>query len=469
MLGQTYRGVLWHRLFPVLTTVTLLGGCASYQAKPLLEQDLLINDLDILTTQVNKSLDAEKGSHKINPSDGLDLTEVAILAVLANPDLKAKRAQLEVAGAQAFSAGLLPDPQLSTSIDHPTGNTAGLVNARGLGLGYDITPLITRQARINAEQGAHTKVQLELLWQEWQVIQQARSLAVRLQLENLRLSLLQKMRSLYQNRYQHSEKGLMEGNVTLDVNGTDLTALIDSLSQITQLEQQHNQTRHDLNHILGLKSGAVITLTKLPAEPVFDQATIETQLRKLPEIRPDLLALKAGYQAQEERVRAAILAQFPSFSIGISRARDTGNIYTSGFNIGLNLPLFNGNRGAITIERATRRQLFEEYQARLAQTQTDVDRLLELQNIIEQQRVNLQAYLPRLKALVERARRAYRQGDIDALTFLNMESTWVSKRLEQISLQQTQWENRIALQTLLALPDIKSSPTDLPAFQKEQP
>lgn len=452
-----------------LTTLTLLGGCASYHPKPLPEQVTLVKNLDILATKANKILGPGTGTHIVNPADGLDLTEVAILAVLGNPDLKARRTQLEVAGAQAFAVGLLPDPQLSTSLDHPTGDSTGYVNAWGLSFGYDIIPLITRQARINAEQGTHTKVRLELLWQEWQVIQQARSLAVRLQLENVRLSLLHKMRSLYQNRYLHSEKGLAEGNVTLDVNGTDLTALIDSFSQIMQLEQQHNQTRHDLNHILGLAPGAIISLAELPVEPTLDRASIQAQLRKLPEIRPDLLALKAGYQAQEERVRAAILAQFPSFSIGITRARDTSNVYTSGFNIGLNLPLFSGNRGAIAIERATRKQLSQEYQARLAQTQVDVSRLLELQRLIEEQRGNLQTYLPRLKALVERARRAYRHGDIDALTFLNMESTWVNKHLEQISLQQTQWESRIALQTLLALPDARFTPANSPVIRDDQP
>lgn len=463
------RGVPCFRPLLVLTSLTLFAGCTTYQPRPLAEQTPLVKSLDILTTKVNQSLGREAGVHEVNLADGLDLTEVAILAVLGNPDLKARRAQLEVAGAQAFAAGLLPDPQLTASLDHPTGNVPDLVNAGGLGLGYDIIPLITRQARINAEQGAKTKVRLELLWQEWQVIQQARSLAVRYQLEQQKLSLLHKMRSLYQDRYQHSKQGLTEGNITLDVNGTDLTALIDSFSQISQLEQQHNQTQHDFTHLLGLKPDAVILLANLPAEPHLDQTTMQLQLRKLPNIRPDLLALKAGYQAQEERVRAAILAQFPSFSIGITRARDTSNIYTSGFSIGLNLPLFSGNRGAIAIERATRQQLFQEYQARLAQTQIDVSRLLELQTLIEAQRGNLQTYLPRLKALVERARKAYRRGDIAALTFLNMESTWVNKHLEQISLQQTQWENRIALQTLLALQEGKPNSNISPVTPENQP
>jgi outer membrane protein TolC len=175
-------------------------------------------------------------------------------------------------------------------------------------------------------------------------------------------------------------------------------------------------------------------------------------LETLPQRRPDLLALQAGYQSQEAKVRAAILSQFPSFSIGITRARDTGSVYTTGFNIGLNLPFFSGNRGAIAIERATRAQLRQAYQARIDEAAANVDKLIRLQGIVAAQQEQLNKYLPTLKNLVERGRSAYRKGDIDALTFLNMESTWIGKRLEQISLDQTQRNNRIALQTLLAWP-----------------
>jgi len=445
-----------------IVALALLAGCAAYQAQPLTNHAVLADSLDVPVSDANKRLEQSNAAHEIDPADGLDLTEVAILAVLGNPDLRATRARLELANAQAFAAGLLPDPQLSASLDKPTGDTTGLVDAWGIGLGFDIIPLITRQARIGAGQGAQQKVHLDILWQEWQVIQQARSLAVRYTLENQRIELLQNMRRLYQERYRQSARGLAEGNVTFDANGADLTALIDSFSQIAQLEQQHNQTRHDLDLLLGLRADVELPLAQPGAGTPLQRASIQARLDELPQLRPDLLALKAGYQAQEDRVRAAILAQFPSVSIGITRARDTGGVYTSGFSIGLNLPLFSGNRGAIAIERATRAQLALEYQARLAQTQADVGRLLALQDIIEAQRANLQTYLPRLTQLVERARAAYSRGDIDALAFLNLESTWVNKRLEQITLQQTRWETRIALQTLLALADAEPIDTTPP-------
>ncbi len=400
-------------------------------------------------------------SHAVDPGDGLDLVEVAVLAVLNNPALKARRSQLGVAGAQVFSAGLLPDPQISAGLDKPTGNTAGLVNGWLLDVGYDLVPLITRQARVDASHRNREEVRLDLLWQEWQTIQRARSLAVQLDLEEQRLSLLRSMQNLYKRRYQRSEQALKEGDITLDVNGTDLTALLDVLSQIGQLELTHNKTRHSLNLLLGLKPQVEITLSALPPPPPLDTVSTRTRVDELARIRPDLLALRAGYSAQEARVRSAVLAQFPSIGIGFNRARDTGDVVTNGISISLNLPLFSGNRGQIAVERATRNRLREEYRLRLAQTRVEVDELLQRQTLLTRQQADLSAYLPRLKVLVGRARKAYRHGDIDALTFLNMESTWANKRLEQIDLEQYAWENRIALEALLALPDQPGAPEQL--------
>jgi len=345
----------------VATILASLSACTNYQARPLPEQSPLAMDLDTLTVAAG-TLDPglrsdHDAAHGFDPADGLDLAEIGMLAVINNPDLKARRTRLAVAEAQAFSAGLLPDPQIGAGLDKPIGNTSGLVNAWSLGLSYDIIPLITRPARVDAALRGQDQVRLDLLWQEWQVIQQAGSLAVSLQLQQERLRLLRRMRHLYQQRYQRSTAALKAGDITLDVNGTDLTALLDTLSQVNQLEQVHNQTRHDFNLLLGLAPQVVVPLAPLPEQIPLDPKTVQARLLELPAVRPDLLALKAGYQSQESQVRAAILAQFPSLGVGINRASDTSNVDTIGPSITLTLPIFSGNRGNIAIQRATRAQL----------------------------------------------------------------------------------------------------------------
>ena len=59
-------------------------------------------------------------------------------------------------------------------------------------------------------------------------------------------------------------------------------------------------------------------------------------------------------------MRAAVLAQFPRVNIGFSQLRDTTNVVTSGFGVTIDLPVFDRNQGHIAIERATRKQLFDE-------------------------------------------------------------------------------------------------------------
>jgi outer membrane protein, heavy metal efflux system len=439
---------------PLLAAVfyLLVVGCVAYHPVPLRQSIDLAPDVNRLS---NRGTVPDR-----RPDNGLNLTDVAIIAVRHNPALKARRKQLGIKKAELFEAGLLPDPQLSANLDYPTGNVPATVNAFGVGLNYDIIPLVNRGARVESARQAEQQVRLELLWQEWQVSQRSRSLAVQLAGERRQIALLQEMKTLYQRRYRHSREAVTRGDLTLAVAGTDLTALLDTLSQINQLEQSNNTTRHELNLLMGLAADTPLEI-RLPPDTVLPETqALHQDLQTLPQRRPDLLALQAGYASQEAKVRAAVLSQFPSLSIGITRARDTSSVYTTGFNIGLDLPLFSGSRGAIAIEQATREQLREEYQARLDQAAVDVDKLIRLQGIVAAQQELLQEYLPTLKELVDRGREAYRNGDIDALTFLNMENTWINKRLEQISLDQTQRNNLIALQTLLALPGVGNPGSD---------
>lgn len=438
-------------MFLTIGLLSQLTACTRYHEQPLSDQTGQYPNLDALSQEITARQGKAMGD-QIDLSDGLNLSEITILSLFGNQDLRVQRAGLKIIQAQVFSAGLLPDPQLALNLDRPTGNSLGLVTALGAGLAYDLMPLITRQARLSAGKKTEQATQLNLLWHEWQIIQQAKTLAVRYRLEQEKLRLLGEIQTRYQMRFQRSVKNVREGNVTLGTNGADLAALMDSLSQIYQLKQAHNQTGYALRQLLGLQPNTKIVISKLPELVSYEGATIQDKLRHLSEVRPDLLALKAGYQAQESRVRAAILAQFPALTLGLSKARDTGAVHTTGINIGLSLPLLSGNRGPIAIERATRQQLALEYQSRLAQATAEVEKLRDLQKISDHHQDSLSDYLPKLHALVSRGRKAFDRGDMDALSFLNMESTFINKRLEQIDNKQNLWEIKIALQSLLALP-----------------
>src|SRR5258708_38868166 len=80
-----------------------LAACASYQSLPL-------------ATHVHlKHKRAELDHSGVRIDQPLSVYDVAVLAVLNNPDLLAARAQRGVARAQVLEAGLLPNPSISAS------------------------------------------------------------------------------------------------------------------------------------------------------------------------------------------------------------------------------------------------------------------------------------------------------------------------------------------------------------------
>jgi outer membrane protein TolC len=425
-----------------------LAGCATYREQPLGTRSTLPDRIPDLTIEARQMPLPELAAHRFDPSDGLDSTEVAMLAVVNNPDLKTARAAAGIAHAQAFAAGLLPDPQLSLAADVPDAGQAATATAYNLGLTYDVIALLTQAPRRAAARLEAGKTDLNLLWLEWQVVAQARQLFVRLTQEAQLMEVLEQNRTLFADRYRRTETALERGLLTLDAVTPHLTALQDVSRQVNDLERLVSQNRHDLNALLGLAPEVAVPLVG-PAElPELDEAGIEKLLPDLPRRRPDLIALQRGYAAEEMRYRAAVLAQFPSLGIGFTRARDTSDVHTTGLGITLSLPIFSGNRGPIAVERATRQQLHAEYQQRLNAADSGIHRILAEQRINRWQLLDVDQGLADLSRAAAKTDAAFKAHDIDALAFASLQAALLAKKIERINLEQAILEQRVALQTL---------------------
>ena len=115
-------GAARQRVLAACAALISLYGCASYRAAPLDG-----NDVQIVLASPDRAVLAAAARDLRHPylaPVALDFTKpltpagVAVLAVLANPGLRALRAREQVAQAQVFAAGLLPDPTLSLTVDH---------------------------------------------------------------------------------------------------------------------------------------------------------------------------------------------------------------------------------------------------------------------------------------------------------------------------------------------------------------
>ena len=434
----------------MLIALAGLSGCAHYQPKPLVTRPDLLNRVPHLVIQPQKMPLPELAAHAFNPDDGLDMTEVAILAVVNNAELKAARDERGLARAQLLAAGILPNPQFTWGLDFPlNSDPGGVMTAFNLGINYDLQALITRNAAMDAAQAHSLKIDLTVLWQEWQVVQQARLLFIESRIEEKMRPILQSYQAFFADQYQKSQKALKQGNLTLETASADLIAWQEASSRLNDLERQISKTRHDLKALLGLAPTVRLNLTGKMDLFVPDPSQIETLLSQLPQRRPDLLALQAGYASQEQRFRQAILAQFPALNIGLTHARDTTGIYTAGFGIAITLPIFNRNQGHIAIEQATRQRLYDEYQARVNEAYSQVNRLLAQWKLSKKQYEAARAILPDLEVSAKRAQKALEAGNLGGPAYTRFVTAFLNKRLEAITLEQTLLEQRIALQTLL--------------------
>lgn len=431
----------------------LLAGCATYRPLPLNDHPPPSRLADI-TVPASTMPVPQLRAHRFDPSDGLDVTEVAMLAVANNPDLRSQRDDAHVAQAQAFAAGLLPDPQVAYEHSRPTSHQPDLIGAFNGSLSFHLGDLLTRPARVASAKANKREVHLTLLWSEWQTIAKARTLFDTILTQRALLARMQTERDALAPIDTHVQRALQAGDLTYDNASAGLNAMADVSSKLADAQRQLAQSEHDLHDLLGLDATVPLNLVGAPYAVDPDSAQADHAIAEMTQRRPDLLALQAGYQSQEEKLRAAVLAQFPAITVGLTRARDTSDIYTSGFSIGMSLPLFDGNRGNIAIERATRQKLHDEYAARVLAARNNIDRLLTMLRSYDAQRAQLEAHAVRLARARDAAQRAFAQGLLDWPTYLAIRASSLAADTDLLTLQQNHDQQAIALDALTgAWPD----------------
>jgi outer membrane protein TolC len=377
----------------------------------------------------------------------LTLDDITLLALRNNPDLVAVRQQRGVAQAQVLAAGILPNPVASGSYGFLLGGP-GTTAAVTAGVSQDLKSLVTLSSSRAAARHAARDIDAQLLWQEWQTIAKVRLLAADLMEGEKLHRLIEENTAQLQDLLSRNRDALTQGDTTLTALVPDLSAQASARKQQDDLERLQSTRRRDLNVLLGLAPLVVLPLSETLDVPPVDTEMIERQLANLADRRPDLIALQLGYQSQEDKVRGAILAQFPLLSLGVTGGHDNSDIRTFGPQITLELPLFNRNQGNIALARATRNQLHAEFSARLANSRAEVQSLLADMELLQRQLVLKRPQLTELDQIVGRARGAYHDGDLDERTFVDLLTARNAKQQEILAIEQTLLEQQIAVATL---------------------
>jgi outer membrane protein TolC len=384
----------------------------------------------------------------ISPQSRLTVSQIALLAVRNNPDLRATRAQHGVAQAQVLQAGLLPNPQVAGAF-LPLVAGFGTTPAWSAGISEDIRALITLSSTRRAARLTAAQIDAQILWQEWQVVGQARLLAVDIIEAERSLALLARNRDLFAARYNKSQQAVAAGNETLTVAAPDLAALQTITTQINDLKRQQLARRHQLNALLGLAPDVTVPLEEIPDIPPWHADVVAQMLPTLPERRPDLVALQLGYHAQNAKLRTAVLSRFPNLVFGVTANSDNANVRNAGPQLTLELPIFNQNQGNIAIETATRQQLHDEYTARLTAAVGLVRAMSAEIDLLYRQLQDVRQELASTGRVASRAQSAFDAGDLDERGYVDLISARLTKEQEIVTIEQALLDQQVAIATLI--------------------
>lgn len=428
----------------------ILGGCVHYTPRPLGVEGNILAPAPAMLSRDAATIDRPYlHPVELDLSAPLDPNAIAILAVLANPDLKAMRARAGIADAQVFAAGLLPDPSFSFGVDHILSGPDPVDNIAGA-LGFSLNSLRTRHVQRAQAVAAAQQVRLDLAWAEWQAAGSARLQAVRVIELRRALANAEVSAAASEELLARYLRAAGRGDIRADQVQSSRLAALDSASNLRSIETSLGAAQFELHRLLGLPHGYAISLAPdalPPPAPPADQLYTQALAN-----RTDLAALRAGYDAQEATVHKAVLDQFPALDLAINGSRDTGTNKLLGPSISFTLPLWNRNRGGIAIESATREALRAEYEARLFQARADIAAAVDGLRIARAQREQLLGAMPAIQTFALASRKAAQRGDLARATADVAEQTLRDRQLLLIQSEQAIAEQMIALELLVGAP-----------------
>jgi cobalt-zinc-cadmium efflux system outer membrane protein len=435
--------------FTSLAALSFCVGCERYSPAPLaVERGLAEPSQRELQVRVDAIRHPLLRPIELRPQDGLSPDEAAVLAVVINPGLRAQRDQREIAQAQLLTAGILPNPQLTYSYDWVTGGrTIGTVNPYGLGANWDVTSLISHDAKVKAAGATAAAINLDVAWQEWQVAEAAKSAAYDLLALQSELAAARETDARLQDNLTLIRKATeLHAKTSVDLAAAE-SAAQESNAAILQMKRDLEHQRLALNRAIGLAPETSVQMRTGLALPAHFQPPSEQELVEgLEQRRLDLLGLQRGYESQEQMLRAAVLDQFPKINLGFDKAKDNTNVRTVGVGVSVDIPIFDRNQGVIATEKATRQKLFDEYVSRSFDARSDIAAALVDIRSINDQIAAAQAATAALQSAVDIYRQAVDHGNADVLGYYQACNNLAQNDLDVLKLKQQLAENRIALE-----------------------
>ena len=483
---------------PSCAVLVLLVGCATYERRPLeLKQYAetwparAIDTESVHAFASALAAGAEKNA-PYNPRDGLSLAEAEAVALVFNPQLRLIRAQAEVPLASAREAGWWPDPEFEAEVlrfasrgpstrfkfDGPSfdGVNTGIIGANGLSpSGLELTPpgyrrvpgdfiddpwivgaslsiTIPISGRLAVEQdwawAEYRAAWRRILISEWELLNRLRAAWLEWSTTDKRVDVVAEYIEQLGTVASIADRLAKAGELQPTESRLLAIELQRQRTTLQSLENQREQQRLQLFALLGVAPEAPVKL--LPAVSLPPIAVSAPDRRNLLLDRdPRILAVRAAYEAAEQRLRLEVRKQYPDLNIGPSYSFEEG-FSRLGFGFGFPIPLWNRNRQAVAEAGAEREAARVQAQAQIEQVWSELARVeTRLRFAAERRQMLLKDVVPLVDRQVEDNRKLLDLGEVDVLVLRDALGSAVDTKLEMLSATLAEAQAANALQQML--------------------
>ena len=274
------------------------------------------------------------------------------VALILNPDLRAKRLERGEAEALLISAGLWPNPVLAAGFRPGIGAPSYSIDADLL---FELLRPWERAARKAAATARGEEASAGAAAEEWDIASRVRSTHLEVLVAEQSLRLLDEETALHRRVLDLARRGRDAGERTaLDVAAAERDlAGVDRSRRLAASEV--DRVRRELNGLLGLRPDHVLQLSASgkPLEvTLYEEITDEDLKRRVLEGRFELRAKEAAYRRAEEELRLAVLGQYPRVSLGPSYSHEPREGNYLGIGASIEIPVSTGTRAVAEKELA---------------------------------------------------------------------------------------------------------------------
>ncbi|WP_051709835.1 TolC family protein [Andreprevotia chitinilytica] len=352
----TFAPFTAHRWTPAALAVLALalGGCASFSPDGGLgpvqhtAKEQLGKDLKPIRTDADASaVQAEVQTRLQRP---LSVDDAEQIALLNNKQLQASFAELGIADADRMQAGRLPNPKLSY-------RSVSNASTRSIeaGLGFDIAQLLTLPIASRIEHSRFEQMQLRVAGDVLMTAQATRQAYYRAVAAQQTLQYLEQVQTTAEISAELGQRMVKAGNWSKLDQARQRTFQLEATSRLVRARQSALAEREQLTRLLGLwGTDAGYTLPeRLPDLPATarDDADIE---RHAIEQRFDIQAQR---KSLDELVRNLGLTRATRFinvlEVGLAGSRDGDEAWQRGYDISLEVPLFDWGDAKVARAEAT--------------------------------------------------------------------------------------------------------------------